>query len=72
MDGSLSPDGSFVIVGSTDSTDWPVLGAFQSSFAGGDDDVLVVKFSPIPEPSTVMLLLISTIAAGLVGLCRRL
>jgi hypothetical protein len=42
----VSSDGSFVIVGSTNSRDWPVKNAMQPTFAGGSGDVIVVKFSP--------------------------
>ncbi len=43
----LAPDGSFVIVGDTQSSDWPVLNALQGSSGGGGNDVIVVKFIPV-------------------------
>ncbi|MFQ5807974.1 MAG: SBBP repeat-containing protein [Armatimonadota bacterium] len=42
---ALGSDGSFVVVGSTNSRDWPVRNAAQPSLAG-DGDVVVVKFTP--------------------------
>jgi hypothetical protein len=43
---AVGTDGSFVIVGSTNSRDWPVRNAMQPTFGGGNDDVIVVRFSP--------------------------
>jgi hypothetical protein len=42
---AVGSDGNLIIVGSTNSPDWPVRNAMQSTFAGGKGDVIVVKFS---------------------------
>jgi beta-propeller repeat-containing protein len=42
----MGPDGSFVIVGSTNSRNWPTRNAMQPTFGGGSGDIIVVKLSP--------------------------
>ncbi len=42
--------GNVFIVGSTNSTNLPVFNAFQTTFAGGDYDVMLVKFSKNGNP----------------------
>jgi hypothetical protein len=39
-------DGSFIIVGSTNSQDWPVKNAMQPTFGGGSGDIIVLRLSP--------------------------
>jgi hypothetical protein len=43
---AVGSDGSFVIVGSTNSRDWLTKNAMQPTFGGGSVDIIVVKFSP--------------------------
>lgn len=69
---AIGPDGSFVIVGSTASLDWPVLNAYQPAFAGGSEDVIVLKFTAVPEPTSMALLATGIIAALPVRRRRRL
>ena len=67
---AIGPDGSFVIVGDTESANWPVLNALQPSPGGGGNDVIVLKFTPVPEPACMTALLAGA-AAGLVVRRRR-
>jgi hypothetical protein len=45
-------DGNLYMTGQTNSTDWPVLNAYQDSYAGGPLDVILAKFlASIPTPT---------------------
>ncbi|HEY7337893.1 MAG TPA: SBBP repeat-containing protein [Bryobacteraceae bacterium] len=44
--GRLTPAGNFLIVGETNSTNFPTLNPVQASFAGGTDDAFVTELSP--------------------------
>ena len=68
---AMGSDGSFVIVGDTQSADWPVLNALQPSSGGGGNDVIVLKFTPVPEPSSMALLATGITAALAVRRRRR-
>ena len=50
----LGQDGSLFMTGQTNSTDWPVLNAYQSNYGGGALDVILAKFlesTSIPTPT---------------------
>ncbi|NQT94519.1 MAG: hypothetical protein HQ559_17320, partial [Lentisphaerae bacterium] len=42
---SVGPDGSLVLVGSTDSPDWPTRAASAIGAMGGKKDIVIVKFA---------------------------
>jgi hypothetical protein len=46
---AVTPGGDLVLVGSTTSRDWPTNNAHQPSPAGGPDEVIVTKLSPVDE-----------------------
>jgi hypothetical protein len=51
LDVAIGPDGAIVVLGETHSSDFPTLGAFQSTFGGGpapvgDRDCFVTKLTP--------------------------
>jgi hypothetical protein len=43
---ALKPDGSAVIAGYTEATNFPRMNAVQNAFGGGDSDVFVTQFNP--------------------------
>jgi len=48
--GTLGDDGSLYLGGVTDSGDWPLLNAYQNTYAGGND-ALVARFTPVSSGS---------------------
>lgn len=41
---AIDNSGNLIVVGSTKSTDFPVLNGFQESYSGGDQDAFIAKF----------------------------
>lgn len=66
---AIGDDGSFWSVGGTLSTNFPTLNAYDSTFNGGNTtaapasgDLVIVRYSPIPEPASLSVLALAALA----------